>query len=113
MKRALHFKAAPGIFVLGALALLAHASVAAETHRVRIVDMKFVPETLTIHAGDTVEWTNEDLVPHTVTEEAKKPKLDSGMINGSARFNSQFKKPGEIPYFCRFHPLMKGKIQVR
>lgn len=34
---------------------------------VAIQDFAFSPQTLTVKAGTTVTWTNEDTAPHTVT----------------------------------------------
>ena len=47
---------------------------------IAIRDYKFVPETVTVHQGDSVEWKNEDNVLHTATADgqAQKPAFDSG-----------------------------------
>ena len=44
-----------------------------------IDEFKFEPAAVTVHAGDTVEWKNDDFVPHTATadSEAQKPAFDS------------------------------------
>jgi hypothetical protein len=39
----------------------------AETHKVTINNMAFNPARITISNGDTVEWTNQMAVDHTVT----------------------------------------------
>jgi len=92
-----------------------HAS--AKTHHVLISNMKFTPEALVVKKGDTIEWKNDDLVPHTVTaspsSSAKKPAFDSGTINGSQTFKYKAVRVGEFPYICRFHPTMKAKIVVQ
>jgi plastocyanin len=38
-------------------------------HTVEIKQMKFVPDVLHVHAGDTVLWINSDITDHDVTEE--------------------------------------------
>ena len=34
-----------------------------------IREFKFEPATVTVHIGDTVEWKNDDIVPHSATAE--------------------------------------------
>jgi plastocyanin len=38
---------------------------------------KFEPATVTVHAGEAVEWKNDGFVPHTVTADGGKPAFDS------------------------------------
>jgi plastocyanin len=38
-----------------------------KTFHVAIKGFKFQPEKLEVEVGDTVTWTNEDIVPHIVT----------------------------------------------
>lgn len=40
---------------------------------------KYQPDTLEIHVGDTVEWKNVDIVPHTASAVNRKA-FDSGSI---------------------------------
>ena len=37
------------------------------THEVHIKSFKFVPSDITVSAGDTVVWINDDSAPHTAT----------------------------------------------
>ncbi|HEY7237676.1 MAG TPA: cupredoxin family copper-binding protein [Burkholderiales bacterium] len=99
--------------VLAAALLLtgAAADAAGKTHRVRIEGMKFVPERLEVAAGDTVVWTNKDIVPHTVT--AAEAKVESGDLLTGKSFKFVAKKPGEMPYICRLHPVMHGVVVVK
>jgi plastocyanin len=42
---------------------------------------KFDPETVSVHAGDTVEWKNDDIEPYTATDgDPRKTIFDSGTI---------------------------------
>jgi len=47
-----------------------------------IKEMGYQPSTLRVKVGETVEWKNEGIVPHTATAEAAKgaPGFDSGSI---------------------------------
>jgi plastocyanin len=40
-----------------------------------IREFKFEPATVTVHIGDTVEWKNDDIVPHSATAERAEKKL--------------------------------------
>jgi len=87
------------------------ASVAPAAARVTIAALEYSPERIQIRKGDTVEWDNNDLTPHTVTSE-NGSELDSGSIEADASWSHTFTQTGEFPYFCTFHPEMKGTIVV-
>jgi plastocyanin len=74
--------------------------------------LKFWPDTIKVKAGDVVEWTNNDLTPHTATSPGER-ELESGSINAGASWRHTFSKPGTFAYFCTFHPEMKGVVVVR
>ncbi|MFL6580629.1 MAG: cupredoxin family copper-binding protein [Burkholderiales bacterium] len=79
-------------------------------HNVTIDAMKYLPDRLTVHAGDTVVWINKDLFPHTVTE--VKGRFDSHEIKPNASWRYVAKKRGEFAYVCTLHPSMKGALLV-
>ncbi|MGB3646289.1 MAG: cupredoxin family copper-binding protein [Mesorhizobium sp.] len=98
-------------WVLPALALALAASVAAaqaKTITVTVDKMAFSPATIEAKVGDTVEWVNKDAFAHTATVkggwEVMLPIKKSGSVTVD--------KAGTIDYFCRFHPNMKGTINV-
>lgn len=76
-----------------------------------IEGMKFVPERLEVAAGDTITWTNRDIVPHTVTAAAA--GIESGTIAPGAIWKTSVPRRGELPYLCRFHPTMKAVVVVK
>ena|SRR5215472_2765446 len=80
-----------------------------------IREFKFEPATVTVHEGDTVEWKNNDIVPHTATadEGAQKPAFDSGTIHKGAAWRFVARKKGTYNYICRLHPNMKGQLIVQ
>lgn len=88
----------------------AHAEDKQRVHQVMIQKFKFVPDTLTIRKGDQVVWVNQDFAPHTATE--KNDAWDTDRLNKNESFKIDFSAAGEIDYFCRFHPNMRGKIIV-
>lgn len=80
---------------------------------VAIRNFTFVPETVTVHQGDTVMWTNEDAVSHTATEDTEKPAFDSGKIDTGGTWSYVVQKKGTYEYICTFHPNMTGKLVVQ
>jgi plastocyanin len=73
--------------------------------------MKFVPERLEVAAGDRINWINRDFVPHSVT--AKAAGIESGDLAEGKNWTYVAKKPGEIAYICRLHPVMRGTLVVK
>ena len=80
--------------------------------QVRIRLVKFSPETIEIKTGQTVEWTNDDLTPHTVTSQGA-GDLSSGSIDAGASWRHTFTQAGRFQYYCTFHPEMKGTVVVK
>src|SRR5437868_3831144 len=81
------------------------------TKDVVIENMKFNPEHLEIHPGDTVVWNNKDIVSHTVTEE--KELFNSGEVKPGASWKKTFRKESVISYRCLYHPNMKASLVIR
>jgi plastocyanin len=94
-----------------AAALLTISTVAhAEDARVQIDNFTFEPAKLTIKAGTTVTWKNEDDIPHTVASATKVFK--SKALDTDDSFSFTFATPGTYAYFCSLHPHMTGTIVV-
>jgi plastocyanin len=99
---------------IGSLALLtalalSSLAIAGETIRVTINQLKFDPPKISAHVGDTIEWTSSDFVVHTAT--AKNKDWDVTIpAKGMGRVT--LARPGDVDYFCRFHPNMTGQIEV-
>lgn len=77
---------------------------------VSIAQMKFEPETLLVHAGDTVVFTNNDLVDHDVTE-----LPDSSWTSGPLHPGESWKWMADstTSYFCSIHVVMRGMLTVQ
>ena len=112
MKKTVLYALCP-ILVLLALVLPISPAPAAQgrppkTFNVAIKDFKFQPEKLEVEVGDTVIWTNHDIVPHIVSAEKFKSKnMDKG-----ESWSLKVKQKGDFPYICRFHPTMKAELIV-
>jgi plastocyanin len=95
---------------LAAVTLL-FATLALAPPNVEIKNDAFAPATLTITAGETVTFTNDDDDAHTVTE--TEGAFDSKGLDTNGRWRHTFAKPGTYTYFCQLHPFMKGTIVVK
>ncbi len=87
------------------------AGEASDGTSVTIKDFAFTPATLTVPAGTTVTWTNDDAVPHTAT--ASDGSFDSGNLNPGQSYSFTFSTPGSYPYVCQYHAGMTGTIVVQ
>lgn len=97
--------------MLLAALLVAPAAAAPTGAAVQIKDDAFSPQTLTVVAGQTVAFTNNDDDAHTVT--ATDGSFDSKGLDTSGVWKHAFAKPGVYAYFCELHPFMKGTIVVK
>ena len=85
---------------------------------VSLKNIQFSPKDLTIKAGQTVTFTNDESSPHDVHKEsgpggdfASGP--DGGMQQGDT-FKLKLDKPGTYKYVCHVHaPGMAGTITVK
>jgi plastocyanin len=84
---------------------------AASSATVDIDNFAFAPATLTVTAGTTVTWKNEDDSPHRVGD--KNGTFKSAALDTDDTFSHTFAAPGEYPYICTIHPYMVGKIVVK
>jgi plastocyanin len=87
-------------------------SVAPAAVKVTIKSLKYSPHTIQITKGETVEWVNDDLTPHTITSDSG-GEFNSGSIDVGAKWRHTFNQPGTFAYFCTFHREMKGSVVVR
>jgi plastocyanin len=93
-----------------ALVALCVAPARAETIRVEISKVVFVPTQISARVGDTIEWVNADIVAHTAT--AKSKEFDVVIApNKTAR--QVLTKAGAFDVICRFHPNMTAHLDVR
>jgi plastocyanin len=87
------------------------SAAAASPAAVKIDNFAFTPATLTITAGTTVTWKNEDDSPHRIGD--KNGTFKSAALDTDNTFSHTFAAPGEYPYICTIHPYMAGKIIVK
>ncbi len=77
---------------------------------VPISNYAFRPESLTVHPGTRVTWTNHDATAHTAT--ADRSSFDTGTLNMGKSKTIDFKRPGTYRYHCAFHAFMSATITV-
>jgi plastocyanin len=88
-------------------------SAQAETIAVTIDKIAYAPVRISARVGDTIVWTNNDILAHTATSRDKTPgKAWDLMIMPKKSQSLTLKYAGEIDYYCRFHPNMTGHISV-
>ena len=90
---------------------------------VAIANFAFSPQTLTVPAGTTVTWTNNDGAPHTVTSTdgpstsaQTTGAFDSGNLGSGQTFSFTFDKAGTFYYDCTLHAAqasMHGTVVVQ
>ncbi len=95
----------------GAASVRVDQNVASQTRDVMIRGFAYQPAVMTAHVGDTVQWKNADIVPHTVTATDK--SFSSGVIAPGATWKFLAHKAGVFPYLCTLHPNMHGKLIIQ
>lgn len=80
-----------------------------QVYTVEIKDMKFVPQNITVHKGDTVIWINRDIMVHDVTEETSNAWSSLAIPSGGSW---KMAVTDEASYYCSIHVIMKGKLII-
>jgi plastocyanin len=85
---------------------------AAATHSITISGYAFAPAAMTITAGDTVTWTNEDQAPHDVTTTSAPAAIHGATMGKGQSWSYTFTTPGRYSYICSIHPDMTATLTV-
>jgi plastocyanin len=85
----------------------------AEEAKVTIDNFAFTPDTVTVAVGGKVVWTNNDDIPHTVTDAVDPKTIKSPPLDTGDTYSRTFDKPGTYEYFCSLHPHMHGIVVVK
>jgi plastocyanin len=80
-------------------------------NRVAIKGFAFAPAALTVPAGTTVTWTNQDSDAHTVTSDGGGPLNSKALATGDT-FSFTFTQAGTFKYLCTIHPFMTATVTV-
>ncbi len=109
-----------GIPTLFALSLLTSGVLQSAEYKVGMRDWLFTPEELTIKAGDSVTWLNDDSADHNLAFYGARPagaptkKKPQDMRVGE-EYTLVFDQTGIFEYVCKIHRRqdMKGVIIVK
>ena len=84
-----------------------------------MANLAYQPNYIKIKKGDTVVWTNQDTMMHTVTSGTSDGSMrnpdglfESGSIKKGGTFSYTFHEIGEFPYYCTPHPWAQGTVIV-
>lgn len=77
--------------------------------RVRIVDNRFRPRSITVDRGTVVKWINRDDVTHTTTSNTG---LWDRTLSPGESFRRRFRRRGTFLYHCTIHSNMTGSVTV-
>jgi len=111
----------PGMLTgLAALSLFATVALASTVPVIKIQMESwfpyYLPEAASVALGTVVRWENPTATHHTVTQdgcEKGRPCLfDSGAIPPSGVYELPELPPGQYPYHCTLHPIMRGTVVV-
>jgi plastocyanin len=128
--RTAFYRASAALAVLMLVAGAMPSIAAAKTVEIKMTDTppKFMPMSVTIQKGDTVEWINNAQSLHSVTTNpavAQDPKdvslpkdakpFDSGFMPPGAKWSYTFTVPGTYKYLCLTHEKdhMTGIVEVK
>jgi len=86
--------------------------------QVNLKNIQFNPKDVTVKAGETITFKNDESIPHDVHKQAGPDGdfasgPDGGMQQGDT-FKLKLDKPGKYEYVCHVHaPGMAGTITVK
>jgi plastocyanin len=82
---------------------------AGHEYTVAMSSMNYAATPSGLKVGDTIVWVNHDTVMHSVT--ARDHSFDLRLNPGqSAKLT--LSKAGRIPFYCLYHPSMRGALDV-
>lgn len=96
--------------VMALLSVPSPAAAAARTYTVVMDKMKFGPVPQGLRKGDSIVWINRDFLRHTATAADRSFDVD---LPAGAKGKIVLKRSGTIPFTCKFHPGMRGVLEVK
>ncbi len=97
-------------------ASIAKAGLTGDTTPIKVVDVliqnfAFNPATITINAGDTVNWKNKDSANHQLASDSGN-EIGSSVLATEGTYYHKFLTAGNYSYHCAIHSSMKGTVIV-
>jgi plastocyanin len=96
--------------LLFALLWAGNGVASAADYQITITGMKFSSPPPELHVGDVIVWRNDDIFRHTATARDKSFDID---LPPTSEARMTVAQAGAIDFYCRFHPAMTGKLEVR
>jgi len=75
---------------------------------VKLTEMAYIPQNVTIKVGETVRWRNDDTTSHTVTGAG----FDSQSLRAGGTFEHTFNRVGKFPYGDTYQNHLIGIVTV-
>jgi plastocyanin len=102
------------IFFIAAAILIGGfvAPAGAAEHLVDQRDLAFVPGEITIAAGDTIKFTNNDRTTHHVWTKDNGVNISSPALKPGESYTVTLAKAGTYVFKCHIHPKMKLVVTV-
>ncbi len=72
----------------------------------------FQPANITVTAGSTVRWVNNDNHPHRIQFMNKEFSTSTYLLGATESFSQVFFRPGQYDFACMIHPEMQGSVLV-
>jgi plastocyanin len=76
----------------------------------------YVPPIAVVPAGSMITWTNPTPSPHSIRHDGcltlGRCAFDSGAVLPDGTFSIPLLPPGQYPYHCELHPVMRGTLVV-
>ena len=103
---------ATAVLPLTVLLLAAGAQAGGEVVEVIIKKFEFRPAELTIPAGTTVRWVNQEKRQYHSVWFQELGEPEPGYFFPEESYERTFDTPGTFPYLCGPHPRMRGVVIV-
>lgn len=94
-----------------ALALAAGLASAEQQFEIHMRNNSYQPDGLTVPAGTTVRWINDDGDVHTISQVGG--GIESGLLFTRDGWNYTFNDPGTYEFYCLPHPYMHATVTVQ
>ena len=76
----------------------------------------FLPVSATVATGTSIRWDNPTATHHTITHDGCVSgalcAFDSGTMAPNESYTLPSLPPGQYPYHCQTHPIMRGVLNV-
>jgi plastocyanin len=76
----------------------------------------YLPASAKVPSGAAIRWENPTASPHTITHDnclSEGPcAFDSGEVPPNGSYTLPGLPPGQYPYQCRLHPIMRGVLTI-